>query len=104
MRRPSCAVALTLVAALAACSPTDDAPTEAAAQVAPARLGGKTNLSLVPDASGWLVMTPSGANDGPGPNPDHVEGVSGQIDLNGDGRPETVQARLGGAMWSEFTI
>lgn len=89
---------------LIACSPTDNGPAEAAAQTASARLGLKANLSLEPDDGGWLVVTPSGADDGPGPNPDHVEGVSGQIDLNGDGRPETVQARLGGAMWSEFTI
>jgi hypothetical protein len=100
---------LAAVGLLAACSPTDNARTdsaraEAATKPATARLGSKANLALVPDDGGWLVVTPSGANDGPGPNPDHVEGVSGQIDLNGDGKPETVQARLGGSMWSEFTI
>jgi hypothetical protein len=98
------AAALIAATALAACSPAPDAPTESASSAAVARLGSKTNLSLVPDSDGWLVVTPSGAGDGPGPNPDHVEGVSGQIDLNGDGKGETVQARLGGAMWSEFTV
>ena len=93
-----------VVTALAGCSPTNEAPTKAAVQTASERLGGRANLSLVPDEGGWLVVTPSGSDDGPGPNPDHVEGVSGQIDLNGDGKPETVQARLGGAMWSSFTI
>jgi hypothetical protein len=96
--------ALAAAGVLAACSPTDSAPTNAAAEATSARLGSKTNLALVPDDGGWWVVTPSGAGDGPGPNPDHVEGVSGQIDLNGDGKPETVQARLGGAMWSSFTI
>jgi hypothetical protein len=63
-----------------------------------------TDLPSAPMTSSTFQFTPSGAGDGPGPNPDHVEGVSGQIDLNGDGKGETVQARLGGAMWSEFTV
>lgn len=95
---------LAVAIVIAACSPTNNRPAEADAQSASARLGLKANLSLVPDDGGWLVVTPSGADDGPGPNPDHIEGVSGQIDLNGDGEPETVQARLGGSMWSSFTV
>lgn len=51
----------------------------------------------------WLAVAPSDP-DGPNANPDGVPGFSGQIDLNGDGKPETVQARLGGAGWSQFVV
>ena len=72
------------------------------------RLGMRSDLTLAPaglvgEQADWLVVMPGGP-DGPDANPDGVMGASGQIDLNGDGRPETIQARLGGAGWSQFAV
>ncbi|CAN5340335.1 hypothetical protein BH10PSE2_BH10PSE2_18900 [soil metagenome] len=98
------------VLTLAGCAPATDGAAAAEADLTSGpRLGMRTDVVLAPGdegwgKGGWLVITPTGSNPGPGPNPAHVMGSSGQIDLNGDGVPETVQARLGGAAWSEFTV
>jgi len=72
------------------------------------RLGMRSNLTLAPAGlegaqADWLAIMPGGP-DGPDANPDGIMGASGQIDLNGDGKPEAVQARHGGAAWSAFAV
>lgn len=96
--------------ALCGCVQKSDSRTHAVDLDSPStgRLGMRANLTLSPaalaeDGADWLVITPGGP-DGPNANPDGVMGASGQIDLNGDGVAETVQARLGGAGWSEFAV
>ena len=69
------------------------------------RLGMRTDLTLEPsgltgEQADWLTMTPNRADEVP---PGGV-GTSGQIDLNGDGKLETVRTQLGGAGWSEVAI
>jgi|GEM_PF-5032494 len=69
------------------------------------RLGMRTDLTLEPSGlagaqANWLTMTPNRADEVP---PGGV-GTSGQIDLNGDGVPETVRTQLGGAGWAEVAI
>ena len=110
---PAIALAAGLFAAgLGGCTPAD-APksadlagpaTSASPVAALARLGRRTDVAVADSVPGWLSVSPTGSNPGPGANPDGVMGTSGHIDLNGDGTPEVIQARLGGATWSEFTV
>lgn len=115
---PSIAAVLAtgLLAGLGGCTPADAprsadlkaAKAEASAPVVPSlavqRLGLRQDVEVADSEPGWLSISPIGPDDGPGPNPDNAVGFSGSIDLNGDGTPEFVQARVGGATWSEFTV
>lgn len=96
--------------ALCSCAQETDSQIDAVELDVPGtgRLGMRSDLTLAVSGldgaqAEWLAIMPGGP-DGPDANPDGVMGASGQIDLNGDGRPETVQARLGGAGWSAFAV